>query len=877
MAISILKTKIYVPVRHPDTVARPRLLEKLQDALEHKLTLVSAPAGFGKTTILSEWINQCSRPAAWVSLDEGDNDPVRFLSYVIAALQTITGNGGSNSGDSVLTGLQSTRRPDMKDILTGMINDITETYPPFILVLDDFHIITSPEINEILVFLLDHLPPQMHLVLSSRADPPWSLARLRVRRQMIELRAQDLRFTINEVTIFLNEVMGLDLSPEEITSLETRTEGWIAGLQMAALSMREKQDVSAFIRSFSGSHHYILDYLMEEVLEQQPREVQDFLLKTAVLERMRASLCEVVTGQKESQALLTHIENANLFLIPLDEKRLWFRYHHLFRDLLMQRMRQDGQGLEAELHRRASRWYREEGLFTEAVNHILAAGDYEQAGDLIEQTGWEAFTRGEMAAILGWMAALPADLIRDRPQLSLLHAWAVAKSGDLDGVELCLQDLVPDCMKGEADAVRAYVAGVKGNVPRAVNLARNALDHLPEDNLFLRAIVTQNLGVAYHWQGDPDSASHYLTQAIHLSRRANQPFQELTAIAILGRAYEMRGSLHRALDIYQEGLEVASGWGSRPAPFVGMVYVGKARLLYEWNDLASALQDAKKGLKLSKLGGFVAYQIFAYALLSQIYRAMGQVEDAENLLQKGEQLGRGSEYDLVVALVTELRISRWIDEGNIAAASRWGEAHTLRSGEDLDAAKEIEQITAARVLLAQGFPEKALVLLDVLLQAARSANRMDSVLKMKILQALAYQAQKKDQDGLSALEHALSLAEPEGYLQIFIDHGEAMERLLRRAISEGVPSNYTARLLAAFAGEREESLSPLIPKLDEPLTGREIEVLRLVVAGLSNAEIAEELVIALSTVKTHINHIYHKMDVSSRTRAAAKARELDLL
>lgn len=879
----LLKTKLYVPPIRSKLVSRPHLVSRLDDGLRQgsRLTLISAPAGYGKTTLLSEWVahSDLLQRVAWVSLDESDNDPARFWAYVAAALQ---------AADEDIGGIDRPPFPSLDptaidSVLIGLLNQITAVPDRMVLVLDDYHVIKSPAIHAALSFMLENMPPQMHLVLATRVDPPLPIPRLRGRGQLTGLFQADLRFTPEEAAEFLNRVMGLDLSKQSIAALERRTEGWIAGLQMAAVSMRNRDDVTGFVRAFTGSHYYILDYLGDEVLRQQPEEVREFLLRTGILARLNASLCSALMedtacgdARVDSQAILEYLERSNLFVVPLDSKRGWYRYHHLFADLLRQRVSQERPGILRALHQRASTWYEKNGLMAEAVNHALGAKDFERSARLIQEAGWASFTRGEMTTILDWMAALPDDAVRSHPQLSCLHAWALAKSGQLDDVELCLRDIDPHHVHGEANAVRAYVAGVRGDLPQAVELAEQALGNLPEENLILRAIVAQNLGVAFHWSGDPAAAVRSLSEAAELSRAAGQSYQTLTALAILGRAQEMQGSLRQAMATYREALDIAAGPGSRAVPFACMAYVGLAGLLYEWNDLDEALTYVREGIRLSELGGFVAYQVFGRALLARIHEAQCDRQSARDVLRETERLREGRQYALVWALVSEVRIRWWLAEGRMAEASQWARERRLSPGDALDSGREIEQMTVARVLIAQARAASALRLLSGLLKAARAAGRMGSVIKIQVLRSLAFDAEDDRAAAGDALQDALSIAEPEGYVRTFLDEGEVMAGLLRRALSGRIVPGYAARLLAAFR-EEAKLTRPLTESLIEPLTDRELQVLRLVVAGLSNPDIAEELFIAVSTVKSHINHIYGKLGVESRTQAVIKAQELALL
>lgn len=880
---SLLTTKHFIPPTRPDLVSRPRLLERLDDSRHRKLTLVSAPAGFGKTTLLSEWINRgkAGSRIAWLALDERDSDPIRFLAYLVTALLNVE----PHIAITRLAGLQSP--PPLETLLVGVINEIAVLPDHLTLVLDDYHAIEAQPIHDGVTFLLDHMPPQMHVVISTRIDPPLPIARLRARGQLTELRADDLRFTVDEVTDLLNGVMGLNLSAADVNALEARTEGWIVGLQMASLAIQARlsqarfakpgrDDVSGFIRAFSGSHRFILDYLVEEVLEQQSPEAQQFLLETSILARLTPPLCDFITDRDDSQSILQSLAAANLFLVPLDEERRWYRYHHLFADLLLSRLEQSRPDQVPILHRRATAWYVQRGSIAEAVSHALAAADFDQAADLVEDIAWDVLIRGEMATLLGWLHALPEGLVRSRPRLAILSAWALSFTGQWDDAELHLQRVGGQQLQGEVAAVRAYVAGARGDVPGTISLAEQALEHLPEENLFLRSLVTLSLGIAHFSHGQPTAAIRSLTRAIALSRQVGQPYLTLAATATLGHVHGIRGSLRRALETYQEALPMGRPCQGRPVPFAGISHVGIAEVLYEWNDLDGALRHAQQGVKLTELGGFTVYQLAGYARLVEVSQAQGDLPRASEVIGKAERLVQGRDYPYMRSVIAALRVRLWLARGNLAAASRWAREHSSRPGQELNLAREVEQIAQARVLIATGKPDEAQAVLTRLLQAAETGGRMARAIEVLTLQTLAFQAQGHMDQALSALERALYLAEPEGYVRTFVDQGEPMAGLLRRALSRGIAPDYAARLLAAF-DEEAAPISPALESLVEPLTERECEVLRLIVAGFSNAEIAQELVIAVSTVKSHINHIYGKLDIESRTQAVARARELKLL
>jgi LuxR family maltose regulon positive regulatory protein len=563
--------------------------------------------------------------------------------------------------------------------------------------------------------------------------------------------------------------------------------------------------------------------------------------------------------------------------MPLDDERRWYRYHRLFADLLRQRLQREASQLVPELHRRASEWYEQNGLLRDAVGHLLAAGDFERAAYLVEQAAWPMLARGESAMLLGWLDALPNELVCSRPQFGSFHAWALAFGGRLDEVEPCLAEVDVEHVRGEVAAVRAYVAGVRGDVARAIELAHRASKDLPEENSFLRVVVALNLGIAYWGGGDPAAASQALTEAIMLSRKADQPHLTLRAMASLGHVQAEWGLLRQAIQTHREALKLASKPGHRPVPYAGLAYAGMAELLYEWNDLAGALHHATECIGLSELGGRLSIVLAGRMVLALVYQAQGDVDRALETIQELERLAQRHGHAYVMAGIAELRVRLWLAQGSLAAASRWAQKHRLSSDHELKVtAREIEQIAVARVLAARGECGRALRLLARLQEAAEAAERMKIVIKIGALQALAFRVQGDMNEAVSTLERALSLAEPEGYVRTFVDEGEPMAILLRRALSQGIAPDYTARLLDALR-ERAAPVPPAVQPLIEPLTERELEVLRLIAAGLSNAEIARELVIAVSTVKTHINHIYGKLAVESRIQAAAKARESGLL
>ena len=897
---TLLVTKLTMPVLRSELVPRPELVERLNKGLgiggpakasfARRLTLISAPAGFGKTTLLSEWLRgkrEATPPqqTAWLSLDPGDNDPARFLAYFIAALQQLS----PGLGEGMLSAYRSPQPPPTEALLAALINELAGLPAPAILVLDDYHLIEAPPIHDLLGFLLDHLPPRMHLVIATRADPPLPLARLRARGQLAEMRVSDLRFTPAEAAAFLNQATGRDLAAEELAALEARTEGWIAGLQLAALSMERQQsqgagDISGFIRAFAGDDRYVVDYLMEEVLQGQPQEIQAFLLQTSILSRLSAPLCDTLTGHSNSQVTLRALERANLFVIALDQKRAWYRYHQLFSDLLRQRLEQSQPDRIPVLHQRASEWYEENGWESEAIDHALAAEDFERAAQLIMRTCWGMLAQGERATLLGWLEALPDHLVRSRPRLCLTAAWGFLAAMELEAVEPCLKDAeqavraapladqVP-ALLGEIATIRTTLASLRGDVPQIIELAHQALAQLPEENVFLRGMVTNVLGTGSEASGETVAASQAFAQAADLCRQAGNPVVALISLCNLGRMQELQGQLHQADDTYRQAVRFGAEQGEQPLPVTGLAHVGLAGLRLEWNDLSTAAHHLQEGLQLGRRLGIVEILVVGHTVLAQLHQAQGERSAALEAIGEAEQLARRYQVSAGSAARMAANQARlWIAQGDLAAAVRWA----LKSGLAPDAEpaypREFEQITLAWLLLAQGDAAQAARLLERLLAAAETQGRLGSEIEILALLALARQGLGETEGAQAALVQALSPAEREGYVRTFVDKGRPMANLLRRVDASAVAPEYVSRLLAAF-GPSASVAQPLV----DPLSERELEVLRGIAAGLSNREIAAELVITVGTAKWHVNNIFGKLQVKRRTEAVARARELGLL
>ncbi|HJT55856.1 MAG TPA: LuxR C-terminal-related transcriptional regulator, partial [Ktedonobacteraceae bacterium] len=895
----LLATKLHPPRPRTQLVGRSRLVERLQQSMEHVLTLVSAPAGFGKTTLLSQWLAESGIPAAWLSLDPEDNDPARFLTYLIAALQTID----ARVGTTALELLRSPQPLSPETVVTLLTNDLLRsTVGEFALVLDDYHVITAEPLHRALTVLVEHLPSHLHLILATRADPPLPLSRLRARGQLTEVRATDLRFSSEEASTFLRTSLGLDLSPADIAVLERRTEGWIAGLQLAALSLQGRNDVSAFLAAFSGSHRFVLDYLSEEVLTRQPAVVQSFLLHTSVLSRLSGPLCDAVTGQEGGQAMLEALERANLFVVALDDERGWYRYHHLFAEVLRSRLMQLQPSMVPELHSRASRWYEQHGLFDEAVTHALAVPDVERAAQLIEQYTQLTNFPSQFQILLGWLNRLPDALVRAHPSLCMMHAITLMlthqleKSLDrLQDVERCLEMEMPAEQRriilAQLAAFRSQLARLVGDYERCIPLTQQALELFPETKemsltLMLHATALGTAANAYLVDGDMTPETERIVEATLAAVRAkgNLP-TTLRSISNLARLQLLQGRLRSAAATIEQAARLAVEYGGLQGLINGAdYYFILGDLLYEWNQLDSAEQQLVQGMSLVKETATADAEMVTrgYLALARLQQARGQNAQVRETLNAFALVSRQRGYaPALVAHGVAVQAQVDLTQGNLAAALRWTEASGVSISEELRYPREREYLTLVRVRIDQGreqptgpFLREALLLLDRLLEDAEAKMRMRSVLEVHLLRALALQVQGDHIGAMTVLGRALALAEPEGYIRLFVDESVPMLTLLRQAQKHKVAPGYVMTLLEA-AGEPRGAESDL-PSLRsspllEPLTAREREVLRLLVQGLPNSAIAQELVITVGTVKRHVNSIYGKLAVNSRTQPVARA------
>jgi LuxR family maltose regulon positive regulatory protein len=894
---SLLTTKLYFPVTRPSLVPRPLLVERLKAGLQGPLTLLSAPAGSGKTTLLSEWhaAHGSTVPVGWLSLDKDDNDPARFFLYLSTALDSLQ----PGISQEIQPLLQTSEKLNYEAILTLCVNSLSSAPGDCVLVLDDYHIIENPEIHQATNFLIDHLPPLLHVFLLTRADPPLPLARMRARNQMTEIRAADLRFSVEQATEFLNRVMGLALSGEQVAALEKRTEGWIAGLQLAALSMQGCKDIHGFVSAFTGSHHYIMDYLAEEVLKSQPKKVSAFLLQTSILDRLCGPLCEAVvdvdtTEPVDGQRMLETLEEMNLFTIPLDDERHWYRYHHLFADVLRKRLEHQYPQLLPGLHLRASQWYERNGFSAIAIQHSLAAGDQDRTTQLIEQNGVLLLIRGDVTTLLKWIEAVEPHS-QTHPWLSVFKAWAFALTGNLDRVNGMLrtaEELISTVeptqevrvMQGTISAARAFQANLQGDAHTAADFARQALGYLPDIDLIsrsLRTVACALLGDASSISGDLEAAKEAYTEAAKIGQAAGDIHLTIVNNSNLANVLIEQGSLRQAARIYSDTLQIATRPDGQKSIIAGRVYGELSQVFYEWNHLEDAFQYAQQCLTLCQQWGNMDLQAVGYVMLARLEHLQAHPEKVQEAMQAAEQLVNSFNFAPKYSVWVKSALARlYIMQGNPEKASRLIQQSSIDMGSmnvdaEISYLQEPIVLVLVRLLMAKGEYNAAMALNQRLLQKAEAEKRIGRVIEILVLQALAFQGKKETEKALAALERALALAQPEGYVRVFLDEAEAMTRLLCQAQSRQVGTGYVAVLLSGIE-KTSGMIQPSMQLLIEPLTSREMEVLKLIEAGQSNQEIAEQLVISMPTVKRHISNIYAKLGVKSRTQAIAIGKELKL-
>ena len=889
----LLASKLFVPPPPSILMYRPQLLARLAEGLSRPLTLIAAPPGWGKTTLLSTWA-AATQPDAlgWVSLDARDNDPTRFWNYLIVALQ----QARPGVGEASLALLQAHSPVPIQAVLTRLLNELATPGTDAALVLDDYHSIDTAVIHLGLTFLIEHLPSRLHLVLATRADPPLPLARWRARGTLLEVRTDDLRFAQNEAEHFLIERLGLPLSQDMVAALEARTEGWIGGLQLAALAMRDQRELGMFMEAFSGSHRFIADYLVEEVFLRQSAAVQRFLLRTSVLDRFCASLCQALDDpedMQDAQRQLEELERGNLFLIPLDGERRWFRYHHLFADLLRARLHQEQPDLVGELHRRASGWFERAGLVEEAIDHAINAEDFPRAARLLEAIADPLWMGGQMATLRGWLAQLPPDVLRSHPRLLIAQAGALFffESRQIGLIEATLReaqaaldstDQTPtnaewSRLSGRIRALRASQASWQDDTDRTIAIAQEALERLGPDERIWRLLALTALGMAYGLRGEPAASIPPLAEATRLSADTAASYVGLGPRLWLGIVHVVQGKLREARAWFDQGLAEVGQHASENLTAANF-FVGVGLWVeYEWNELETAERHLEEGIRLAGRQQWPWVLVDAYATLARIKRLRGERDSMRELLQRMDRHAREVEipWPWMAPRLAASMAQAWLAFGQVDRAAEWALRFDVNGPSDLEYSLEVQRITGARLRLAEGQRARALAELDHLVPAAESHARWGRVIEIQVLRALALDGLGRHQDALNALGQALVLAESEGYVRRFVDEGPTMKGLLWHALQRGMLPTYVAILLRAF-GDGQEPVK-LGGSLAEALTQSERNVLRLLVAGQSGPQIAEALVVAPSTVKTHLKSIYGKLDVHSRDQAMARARELKLL
>jgi LuxR family transcriptional regulator, maltose regulon positive regulatory protein len=913
----LLATKFFVPASSHPLIPRPQLTILLKESLRRKLTLISAPAGFGKTTLLSSWVQSFPPDSpetphvAWVSLDEGDNDPVLFWTYALKALDNVQPGLFTALLDYLQT--QQVTTP-IQYVLQALINTLASRTGQALLVFDDYHLITELKVHRSLTYLVEHLPPQLHIILATRADPPLPLSLLRSRAELLEVRMNQLRCTPEEVMAFFKEAMGIQLPEDIIQDVTTRTEGWLVGLQLLGLSFQQYTNPSDLLREMSGSQRYILDYLIEEVLRRQTTAVQTFLLRTSILERLSVSLCDTVLKRTGSQKMLEFLERSNVFVEPLDGQRHWYRYHALFAEALRSRLEQTEGKVVSALHLRASHWYARQGYLTEAAHHAVSAGDWHLAADLIEQDYAFIWGSNEHALVRRWLEKLPLEIMRSRPRLSLAYARTLFMVAPYSTIERWLHDteralrttdtgtLPPserlewDNLLGEIAAYSAIITGYYlGEALATLSFCQQATTHLTEQNLIARAEVVYARSLAHHSNGEIVTAIQSIREATALAQVAGNISSTILYISRTAYSLLLHGKLHEVVQEAERAALLGRTPFGLPHAMVFSAYIFHAEVLREWNRLDEALVLVLQAVRLSEHTETIVTLFIGYTELMRVYLARGEMEAARSAFQHAEEVlvKTYSPYRRDVYVIVEW-VKFWLASGELDRATHWAEELAQQPRLPSTLARERQNVAQTRILLTQKRFAEALSLLEPLLAIAEKQERLSHVIEMKVLQVLAYQMSRQEQEALSVLSQVLKLAEPEGYIRCFVDEGAPMAALLSRLREREQrhgPTPYLDTVLAAFAnsptndkaetrlsGGSDNSLpyehSSLLP---EPLSPRELEVLSLMEQGASNQQIAQSLVLALSTVKSHVRTILSKLEVNNRTQAVKRARTLGLL
>ena len=887
-----ISTKLLIPPIRDNVIPRSRLTEIVLSGLSEKFTLVSAPAGFGKTTLLSECTKHFNRPVTWVSLDDDDNDQTRFLNYFISSLGEIF----CGFGESIQNSRQSNYTSNEELIISGLINEIVEIQKPFVLIMDDYHVITNPKIHEFLTIIIENQPPEMHLIISTRSDPPIALARWRVRQEMVEIRSQDLRFSLDETKSFLNDIMQLNLSEDAVSKLESKTEGWIAGLLMAAISLKGREDVTNFIQAFEGSHRFIFDYLVEEVLDQISSEHQEFLIRTSILDKLCAPLCNSLLNIQNSQSSLHKLDSMNLFIVPLDDKRYWYRYHHLFLDILSSRQVEITASEIEELHTRASIWYENNGDLLTAIDHAHKSGNIERVAQLIETNVLRILDRGELRGLIQLLNQLPESSLKKYPWLRIALAWALTQVGSLDDALLHListEKTIKSNSKdqnrhiaGHISAMRSYIELFSpGDHTQGAKFAKSALEQLPESDLRTRGMVYVTLGTMQRANQEPSIALETLQSALEIYQTRNQPYIMIDILSQMARAYREQGLLRETVRSCDAALEIASRYSNgKMSQFPNIAYTMGVlgRIYYEWNQLDKATEFGLQGLAISERWGQANTILGMYLLLARIYRIQCKFQDALEAIKAAKSVGsQFSDTHKFVIQTHEMSIR--LAMGEFDSVENWVKIDSKNFETDLDEKLwELASLIVALPDSSQGnLLNELLEGLDRLSNISLKSEILRRSIKVDIQKAVIYHLQKNYDQSIAMIENALSVGKDDGYVRSFIDHGQTMEDILKKAIRAGIEVDYANTLLSTMNTDLlKNGTQPKIQESSdyiEPLTDREIEVLRILSTELSVPEIADELVITVGTLRTHIKRIYSKLDAHSRFEAVSKAKDFKIL
>ncbi|MAT45320.1 MAG: hypothetical protein CL609_23575 [Anaerolineaceae bacterium] len=888
MNAQLLLTKFHIPTSKTASITRPRLLEELTNGISkgNKLILVSAPAGYGKSTLVSEWLHSQQKSGyqpAWLSLDKADNDFSRFFVYFLSAFQ---------QGTTTLT--QNIRpyfnQPDEQSIFTvldDLINQVSLLKSTVVITLDDYHVITNPQIHEAIHYFIDHLPNQTHLIITTRQDPPLRLAWLRARGELTEIRAQDLRFTNTETRLFYSSSMNLSLTDEDLSVLEKRTEGWVVGLQLAGLALQNLADKQSFIHNFRGSQRYILDYLVDEVFRQQPEEICTFLIQTSILDRFNADLCNAVTERTNTQLLIQQLEIANLFIVPLDDERLWFRYHHLFTDLLRARLQMVKPEIVPDLHRKAANWYEKSGFITEAIGHLTAAKEFTLAADLIEKHGQSRWSVNDID-FMSLVSKLPEEILHTRPNLTIYHTWILFIFGQYETSEKLLHTIKnnissPVQTKENQELIAfvnlllLYISEMNETEPSGVLPDREVLSFVPEEHLGMRNTADVLYAYLLDLQGDFKASKELLLSTVQRDINRNGYTAVAICIIRLVRNLMIQGKLNEAFSLTQTYITYIQKRGEKRFFIGGNLYMSLANIFYEWNDLKKAAELLEKGIEANIPWKFPLVFLTQNLTKAKLQKAQGDIDGALSTLDQLDQLIQGK--STTPELKSDLRSMKvkllLAKKDHQTARSLVQFLHPI---EPLSLRREADHILLARLFITEGQHGEALSLLEKLAARAKSGERYGRLLEIQLLEILALNGLEKSSQVEKTLESCLSLAEPEGYLRIFLDEGEPMQVILSDYCrnKKTKHKSYCTKILNSFSGEHR-SPNPNQETLVEPLSRRELEVLGLLCAGSSNLEIAQKLYISISGVKKHTSNIYGKLGVNSRTQAVALAREIGLI